>query len=128
VRRLSKTEVDELALALGLQLGEVDVCHACLSFVSFSLDQGDERAASGWARRMAPDLWDEGLALPIQAALQRARNRGVPGAAEAIAEVGERGPRARIVAAVVRRLAEQQVAEMRSNRIGGRNGRVTLLP
>jgi hypothetical protein len=125
---MTKQEVDELALALDLQLGEVDVCDACLSFVSFPLERGEEREAANWARRMAPDLWDEGLALPIQAALQRAKNRGVPGAAEAIAEVGERGPRARIVAAVVRRLAEQQVAEMRSNRIGGRNGRLTILP
>lgn len=128
MRRLSKQEVDELVLALDVSLNDVRVCLACLTFVSFPLDLGQDQKAAGAARRLAPNFWAEGLALPVQAALERARKRGVPGAAEAIAEVEERGPRARIVAAVIRQLAAQQVAEMRSSRIGGRKGNVTLLP
>jgi hypothetical protein len=128
MRRLSKQELDDLADALEVNLNDVGVCQACLTFVSLPLDLGREQEAAGAARRLAPDFWAEGLALPVQAALERARKRGVPGAAEAIADVEQRGPRARIVAAVIRRLAAQQVEEMRASRIGGRNGNVTLLP
>lgn len=128
MRRLSKQEVEELAVALDVKLNDVSVCQACLTFVSFPLDLGREQEAAREARRLAPEFWAEGLALAVQAALERARKRGVPGAASAIEEVAERGPRARIVPAVIRQLAAQQVAEMRSSRIGGRNGNVTLLP
>jgi hypothetical protein len=128
MRRSSKQELDELADALAVNLNEVAVCQACLTLVSLPLDLGEHQKAAGAARRLAPDFWAEGLALPVQAALERARKRGVPGAAEAIEDVAERGPRARIVAAVIRRLAAQQVEEMRSSRLGGRNGNVTLLP
>jgi hypothetical protein len=128
MRRMSRQELDDLADALAVNLNEVNVCQACLTFVSLPLDLGEQQKAAGAARRLAPDFWAEGLALPVQAALERARKRGVPGAAEAIADVAERGPRARIVAAVIRRLAAQQVEEMRSSRLGGRNGNVTLLP
>ena len=95
----------ELAGALDLDVNEVGVCHACLSFVSFPLDLGDEAAVRRALRAFAPILWADGLALPLQAALERARRRGVPGALEAIADVNARGPRASIVRPVVRRLA-----------------------
>ena len=127
MRRLTRQEVEELAVALDVKLNDVGVCHACLTFVSIPLDRGREQEAAREARRLAPEFWAEGLALPVQAALERARKRSVPGAAAAIEEVAERGPRARIVAAVIRQLAVQQVAEMRSLRIGGRNGNVTFL-
>lgn len=125
---LTRQQADELAGALGLELGELDVCYACLSFVAFPLDRGREEEAARESRRLAPDLWDEGLALPLQAALAEARRRGVPLAAEAEEEVAERGARARIVAAVIRRLAAQLVSRMRAPKLSGRNGNVTLLP
>jgi hypothetical protein len=50
-------------------------------------------------------IWDEGLAPPLRAALERARCRGIHGAAVAIDDVELHGSGALIVAAVVRRLA-----------------------
>jgi hypothetical protein len=86
-------------------VAEVGICHACLSFVSFAVDDGDEREIARQTNSMAPWLWDDGLALPVQAALQRARRRGVAGVEAAIADVEERGPRSPVVKAVVRLLA-----------------------
>jgi hypothetical protein len=97
--------VEHLAAALDLDVYEVGICHACLSFVSFPLDAGEEREVAGAVRAFAPILWEEGLALPLQAALERARRRGVAGAAAAIADVERRGCRAPIVSAVIRTLA-----------------------
>ena len=96
---------EQLAAALDLDVFEVGICHACLSFVSFPLDDGDEREVARAVREFAPILWDEGLALPLQAALDRARRRGLAGAEAAIADVERGGPCAPIVSAVVRRLA-----------------------
>lgn len=106
----SDLEVDteepwELDRRLELDLNTVGICHACLSFVSFPLDLGDEAEVRRALRRFAPVLWAEGLAMPLQVALDRARRERVPGAAEAIADVGARGCRAAIVRAVIRRLA-----------------------
>jgi hypothetical protein len=96
---------EQLAAALDLDVFEVGICHACLSFVSLPLDAGDEREAARALRAFTPILWEEGLALPLQAALERARRRGVPGAAAAIVDVERCGPGAPIVSAVVRALA-----------------------
>jgi hypothetical protein len=128
VSGLTTKQADELAGALELDLAGLDVCYACLSSVAFPLDLGRVEEAAREARRVAPELWDEGLAVPLQAALAEARQRGVPLAAEAEGEVTARGARARIVAAVVRRLAAQLVEQMRAPKLGGRNGHVTLLP
>jgi hypothetical protein len=128
VSGLTTKQADELAGALELDLGELDVCYACLSFVAYPLDLGRVEEAARESRRIAPELWDEGLAVPLQAALADARQRRVPLAAEAEGEVTARGARARIVAAVVRRLAAQLVEQMRAPKLGGRNGHVTLLP
>ena len=102
--------MDDAALAarLDLDLSAIGICHACLSFVSMALDSGDERAVAREIRRMAPDLWAEGLALPARAALERARKRGDPAAEAAIADVERLGPRSVVVKAIVRRLAEDQ--------------------
>jgi hypothetical protein len=97
----------QLAAALDLDVYEVGICHACLSFVSFPLDLGDEREAARAVRTFTPILWREGLALPLQAALERTRRRGVKGAEEAVDDVERRGAQAPIVAAVVRRLAAE---------------------
>lgn len=46
---------------LEVDVGRTSICYACLSFVSFPLDEGDERRALNEARKMTPILWDEGL-------------------------------------------------------------------
>jgi len=38
--------------------------HACLSFVAFALDSGDEREIQRWITRIAPELWAEGSSCP----------------------------------------------------------------
>jgi hypothetical protein len=57
--------------------------------------------------RFTPILWEEGLAEPAQAAVERAVKRGTPDAAAALADLGARGPRTPIARAIVRRLAGQ---------------------
>ena len=94
------------AARLDLDVSALGICHACLSFVSMALDSGDERAVARELRRIAPDLWAEGLALPVHAALERARKQGDPDAAAAIAEVENLGARSAVVKAIVRRLGE----------------------
>ena len=102
---ISPAEANELAAALDLDIDDMGICLACLSFVSFALDPGNERKVAGEITRVAPDLWDEGLAQAVRMALQRAQERRVGNADAAIAEVEANGPRSRIVRAIVRRLA-----------------------
>ena len=99
--------VQQLVAALDLDVFEIGICLPCLSFVSFPLDDGDEREVSRSIRQFAPILWEEGLALPLQSALERARRDGVDGAEAAIVDVGRNGPRAPIVSAVIRALAAE---------------------
>ena len=73
---------EAVAAALDLDLDDVPICLACLSFVSMAIDGGDEREIRRWAIKMTPDLWDEGLALPARFAVARAARRGVAGAEE----------------------------------------------
>jgi len=102
---VTHTEAATLADALELDVDDLAICHACLSFVSFALDSGDDRKVAGSITRMAPDLWAEGLAQPVRIALRRARERGVANAEEAIAVVDRAGPRSQVARAIVRRLA-----------------------
>jgi hypothetical protein len=99
---------------LDLDVGRLPICLACLSFVSFAVDEGNPHKIAGATRRMTPDLWAEGLELPAWTALEDARDRGVDGADEAIADVLERGPHSAVARAIVRRLGEQL-----SERAGG---------
>ena len=94
-----------MAALLELDVDDIAICQACLSFVSFAIDSGDERKVAGSITRMAPDLWAEGLAQPVRLALERARKRGVANAEEAIVAVDKSGPRSPVVRAIVRRLA-----------------------
>jgi hypothetical protein len=82
-------QADELAAQLDLHVHDVPICLACLSFVVFAIDAGDEREIRLWTSRMTPDLWAEGLEQPARLAL---------------ATLGPRSPVAR---AIVRRLAGQ---------------------
>lgn len=104
---MTRAEADALAAALDLDVDDTPICLACLSFVCMDLDSGDNRKIAGTITRVAPDLWAEGLALPVRMALARARECGVVNADHAIADVEDRGFRSAVVRAIVRRLAEQ---------------------
>jgi hypothetical protein len=102
---LSRRAAQALALELDLDVDELRICHACLSFVSFPLAAGDEREVKRAIDYFGPVLWEEGLEAPVRAELEGARERGVPGAEDAIFEVDRVGGGSRVVAAIVRRLA-----------------------
>jgi hypothetical protein len=100
------TGADAKAFAerLDLNVHDMPICLACLSFVAVPIGAGDEREATSWARRMAPDLWAEGLEQPVRLALRRALDADVPNASAAIANVEARGPRGVVVREIVLRL------------------------
>ena len=94
---MTRTEAAALAAELELDVDDIAICHACLSFVSLAIDSGDERKVAGSITSMAPDLWAEGLAQPVRLALERARKLGVANAEEAIVTVDKSGPRSPVV-------------------------------
>jgi len=102
---VTHAEAATLAAALELDVDDIAICHACLSFVSFAIDSGDDHKVACSITQIAPDLWAEGLAQPVRMALERARERGVENANEAIASVDRGGARSQIARAIVRRLA-----------------------
>src|SRR5262245_31927211 len=108
-------QLDRLAAALDLDVDRLPICLACLSFVSMAIDQGDERKIRGATVAMTPDLWAEGLELPAWTALEQARDRGVPLAAEGLADVAARGGRSRTARAIVRLLGEQLSARAKGD-------------
>lgn len=101
-----------VAAELELDVNDSGVCKACLCFVSFAIDNGDEKEARRQTFAFARPLWEEGLALYARLALERARVAGVPRADEAIVDIEQRGARSPVVRAIVRRLAEDLLAEM----------------
>lgn len=109
---LGAEQAGPLAAALELDLHTAGICHACLCIVSFAIDTGDERDIRRETRLLAAPLWEEGLALPVRVALERALRAGVPLAAEAIADIEQRGHRSPVVRAIVRRLGAELLAEM----------------
>jgi hypothetical protein len=104
--RIQQARADALAAALDLG-PDIPVCHACLSFVSFALDDGDRAEIARQARRMTPVLWAEGLAEPALAAVERARDLGVPDAQAGLADLERSGGRSSIARAIVLRLADE---------------------
>lgn len=97
---------------LELDLMSSGVCLPCLTFVAFPLDSGDEREARREARRLAPELWADGLEETTLPALEHARAEGIPGAAAAILDVRRHGARSEVVRAIVWRLAQLMVEDM----------------
>lgn len=89
---------DKIARELDLDLDDLPICLACLSFVSLAIDKGDEREIRRWTNQMTPDLWAEGLEQPVRLALKRA------GATQALADVERNGGRSQVAKAIVRRL------------------------
>jgi hypothetical protein len=104
-----------IASQLDLDLDDIPICLACLSFVSMAIDGGDERDVRGQLNRITPDLWAEGLAQPARLSLGRARERGVAGAEAALADVEKRGGRSLTAQAIVYRLAADLSARAQSD-------------
>jgi len=102
---MTRAAADALAAELDLDVDDLAICHACLSFVSFAIDSGDDREVTSWTMRIAPDLWAEGLEQPVRMALRRADERGVCNADAAVRAIEDMGPRTEVVYAIVRRLA-----------------------
>lgn len=114
--RLSAADAHVLASQLELDYATMPICLACLTFVSFPLDLGEERKARREAAALAQDFLEEGLEGSLRSALERARERGVDRAAEAMRELDRLGPRSELVTAVVLQLAYAQVDEIRARR------------
>ncbi|MHB8469290.1 MAG: hypothetical protein ACYDCH_05985 [Gaiellaceae bacterium] len=98
-------EIETFVASLDLDVGRVGICHACLSFVSFPLDDGDLREARRQARAIAPYLWDEGLAEHALAAVRHASEIGDARAGVALGELERGGCRSAVARAIVLRLA-----------------------
>jgi hypothetical protein len=105
VAKITQEQARAVAQSLELDLDEIDICLACLSFVSFPLRAGDDREVRRALASVTPHLWEEGLALPAVAALERARQAGVQNAEAALADIDEYGSRSRVVREIVIRLA-----------------------
>ena len=95
---------DAVAKTLDLDLN-VGICHACLSVVSFALDDGNPAKIRGELMHMTPWLWDEGLAEHALAMVRRACERGVLDADVALADLELKGGRSTTARSIVRRLA-----------------------
>lgn len=103
--------VDQLELTLK------GVCLACLSFVSFPIDEGaPSPVVEGAVRRLTPDLWADGLDEQAFAAVRDAVARGVVDADAALADLQALGPRSGVARAIVRRLAYRLVERERRDR------------
>src|SRR3954453_477976 len=113
---LDRPRAWELASTLDLDMNEVGICLACLTFVAYPLDGGDEREVRRNTLQFTPILWDEGLERPARSALERRRERGTKDAERTLADVDQAGPRTTIARAIVRVLALQIVAEMNARR------------
>ncbi|MEY2433771.1 MAG: hypothetical protein QOC92_3496 [Acidimicrobiaceae bacterium] len=101
-----KLRADALVRELDVDL-DGSICHACLSFVSFALDNGDPSEIRREIRRMTPDLWADGLAEPALAAVRRALDRGIPDAQDALIDLARKGGGSSVARSIVRRLAEE---------------------
>jgi imidazolonepropionase-like amidohydrolase len=111
---LDRPRAWELATKLDLDMHEAGICLACLTFVAFPLDSGNENEVRGKTVQFTPILWEEGLEQPARSALERARERGIKDAERALTDLDTRGARTTIARAIVRALALQMVAEMRA--------------
>jgi hypothetical protein len=107
--------MDALIEWLELDVDDLPICLACLSFVSTALDAGDQRELKRVLAEFVPILWEEGLAEPTVLALRRAEQKGIPGADAAAATVRRAGPRAPIVRQIVLELAAQLAERARGD-------------
>ena len=85
---MTVAEANALAEQLDIDVDDVGICLACLSFVSFEIYGGNPHKIRGAVQSMTPWLWEEGLEVPVRMALERARQRRVAHAAEALERCG----------------------------------------
>lgn len=109
---MTKQRATVIAEKLDVSLNSHGVCPACLAFVAYEIDHGDERRVTGQITAMAPNLWAEGLGDSVRSSLERAVSRW-PDAEEALRELEVAGPRSRIFRAAVRRLAADLAEDAR---------------
>lgn len=114
-------DVAALVDLLELDIWTAGVCLPCLTFVAFPLDSGKEAEARREALRLGPELWAAGLEATTAGLLERARRARAPGAAKAIFDVRRNGARAAVAKAIVWRLAELMVEDMRARRAEGQS-------
>src|SRR6266511_2125940 len=100
---MTDSQATVLAAALDLDVSRIPICYPCLSFVAFARDDADARRE---ARRVTPDIWDEGLKEAALAALRDA--------AAALADASGRGGRSPVARAIVLCLAAQLAERSRS--------------
>ena len=112
----SPTTIRARTLVAQLDLSLAGVCLACLSFVSFPLDDGDEREVAHQLRAMTPFLWEDGLDAQALAAVGAACERGIRDGPWALAELESRGPRSVVAREIVLRLADMLVRRERADR------------
>jgi hypothetical protein len=112
---MTVAEAEALAAQLDLDVDDIGICLACLSFVSFEIYGGNPHKIRGAVQSMTPYLWEEGLEVPVRMALERARRRGVANADEALDEVGTLGSRTRIARAIVQRLGVDLAARAKGD-------------
>jgi hypothetical protein len=101
------------AFAAELELSLDGVCLACLSFVSFAVEDGDEREIRRQLRAMTPDLWADGLDVAALAAVRAACAHGIPDGPAALADLQAVGAQSAVARAIVLRLAEKLVRRTR---------------
>lgn len=106
---LSTTRVRAFVAQLDLSLA--GVCLACLSFVSFAVDDGDERDIVRQVRVMAPYLWEDGLDVQALAAVRAACEHGIRDGPLCLADLESRGAGSPVAREIVRRLAYLLVIE-----------------
>jgi hypothetical protein len=111
---MAPRDLGPLVAAVGLDVDRIPICKLCLTFVSAPIGEGDERTAKREARKLALDLWQEGLAEPVLDAVRRARDRGVPLAAEVLDELEQGGWRSVVVREIVLHLARQEEVRARA--------------
>jgi hypothetical protein len=97
---------DVLATRLELSLDK-GICHACLCFVSFALDDGDPAEIARQTRHMTPVLWHDGLAEQALDAVRSACDRGLPDAAAALADLERNAGKSVVARSIVQRLAKE---------------------
>jgi hypothetical protein len=118
---MTKERADALAAGLEVGLHSPGVCPACISFVAYEIERGNERRVAGQITSFAPLLWDEGLGEVVRAELGRRSGRGDDSVAEALEELAVRRHRSTIFRAVVRRLAAELAEGVRRSRISSLN-------
>lgn len=95
---------DAVAKTLDLDLN-VGICHACLSVVSFALDDGNPAKIRGELMHMTPGCGTRASREHALAAVRRACERGVLDADVALADLELKGGRSTTARSIVRRLA-----------------------